>query len=113
MQSETMTKEQIELSVKAVRFNSGKLNWSLVHFKSIEPMVKVLMFGAQKYAAHNWKKGLPKEQILESMMRHLAALMDGEQNDPESGLPHIGHIMCNAMFYSYFDSEPNGNENVR
>jgi hypothetical protein len=35
------------------------------------------------------------------MLRHLIALLDGEELDSESGLPHIGHIMCNAMFHSY------------
>lgn len=93
---------------KALRYNSGKRRWSLVHYKSLDPMVRVLEYGAAKYTKdgisgdHNWKKGLPPLEILESMQRHLAALMDGETNDPESGLPHIGHIMCNAMFYSYF-----------
>lgn len=29
------------------------------------------------------------------------ALMDGELDDKESGLPHMGHIQCNAMFYNY------------
>lgn len=90
---------------KAMRFNSGKLQWSLVHYKSLEPMVKVLMFGAKKYSADNWKKGLDNKQILESLQRHLAAIMDGEEYDRESGLPHIGHIMCNAMFFSYFNTE--------
>lgn len=97
-----LTKEEIEKSKTGVRFNAGKLRWSLVHFKSLEPGVEVLMYGEQKYAAHNWKKGLSPVEILESMQRHLAALMDGETHDPESGLPHIGHIQCNAMFYAYF-----------
>ena len=88
---------------RALRYNTDKLKWSLVHFKSLEPMVKVLEFGAKKYSADNWKKGLDKKEILESMMRHLTALMDGEACDPESGISHIGHIQCNAMFYSYFD----------
>lgn len=35
------------------RFNKGKLKWSLVSMKALEPMVKVLMFGAEKYDAHN------------------------------------------------------------
>lgn len=100
---EQLTKEQLLADpTKAARFNNGKLRWSLVHFQSLEPLVKVLMFGAQKYDDHNWKKGLPPNEILESMQRHLAALIDGQTHDPESGLPHIGHIMCNAMFYSYF-----------
>lgn len=84
------------------RANSGKLSWGLVHWKSLEPMIQVLTFGKNKYAAWNWAKGLNKREILESMMRHLTLLMDGQDYDDESKLHHIGHIMCNAMFYSYF-----------
>ena len=87
------------------RHNKDKRKWSLVHYKSLEPLVEVLEFGAKKYAPENWKKGLDKKEILESMMRHLTALMDGEENDKESGLHHIGHIMCNAMFYRFFDAQ--------
>lgn len=64
-------------------------------------MVKVLEFGAQKYDRHNWKKGLPVTQICESMMRHLFAVLNGEDKDPESGISHTGHILCNAMFLSH------------
>ena len=95
---------------KSDRFNSGKPKWSLVHFKSLEPMIKVLEFGAIKYAPENWKKGLDPIEILESMQRHLAALMDGEMNDKESGLPHMGHIQANAMFYNYHINKLIGNE---
>lgn len=91
-----MDKEQ------ALRYNKGKKEWSLVDFKSLEPLVEVLSFGAEKYDKHNWKKGLPVTEIMESMMRHTFALNSGEDLDPESGLPHIGHIMCNAMFISHF-----------
>jgi len=86
---------------EAMRFNEGKVQWALVHFKSLEPMVRVLEFGAKKYAPNNWKKGLPDRQVMESMQRHLAAMIDGEENDSETGLPHVGHIMCNCMFLSY------------
>lgn len=92
------------MSNKALRFNTGKLKWSLIHYQSLTPLVRVLEFGALKYAPDNWKKGLDKKEILESLQRHLAALMDGEEIDPESGLPHIGHIQCNAMFYAYFNN---------
>lgn len=90
------------------RYNDGKLKWSYVNFKALEPMVRVLMFGAQKYEPFNWQKGLDKVEVLESLQRHLAAMLDGEQNDVESGLHHIGHLMCNAMFYSYFLNQENG-----
>ena len=97
-------------SNRATRYNKGKLKWSLVHYKSLEPLVKVLMFGAEKYEAHNWKKDMDTSEILESLQRHLASLMDGDLNDEESKLHHIGHIMCNAMFYQYHYEKQNGNK---
>lgn len=86
---------------KGDRYNEGKPKWSLVHFGSLVPMIRVLEFGAEKYSPDNWKKGLDLKEILESMQRHLAALMDGEEFDSESGISHMGHIQCNAMFYNY------------
>jgi hypothetical protein len=99
---------------KAMRFNEGKLQWGLVEWKSMEPMVEVLMFGAQKYAPDNWKKGQDRMENLESAMRHLMAMMRGEILDPESGKPHVGHLMCCAMFNSYFDivNPPGDNEHL-
>lgn len=85
----------------ADRFNTGKLRWGLVDFDALEDMVKVLEFGATKYDDHNWKKGLSTTEICESLMRHLTAYMKGEDKDQESGISHIGHIQCNALFLSY------------
>lgn len=90
---------------KALRYNQGKLKWSLVDFDSLKPMIEVLMFGAQKYAPDNWKKGLDKKEILESLQRHLIELFNEEPIDKESNLRHIGHILCNAMFYAYFENK--------
>lgn len=87
---------------KALRFNKGKPKWSLVHYKSLEPLVRVLETGANKYSRNNWKLGLDRDEILDSLQRHLAALMDGEEFDEESELPHVGHIMANAMFLQYY-----------
>lgn len=86
---------------KALRYNGGKPQWGLVHYKSLIPMVRVLEFGALKYSPRNWMKSMPTREILESMQRHLAALMDGEEYDSKSGLDHMGHIQANAMFYNF------------
>lgn len=94
---------------KATRYNEGKPKWSLVDFKSLEPLVRVLEFGAVKYGKFNWQKGLPEEEILESLSRHLFELMSGNEFDEETGVSHIGHIMANAMFYAY--QKRNGKEN--
>lgn len=85
-----------------LRYNETKPEWSLVDYDALESMVRVLEYGKKKYSAFNWKKGLPYTSTIESMLRHIYAFLDGEDLDPESGLPHTGHIMCNAMFLSYY-----------
>jgi len=93
--------ESKENNERGLRYNEGKLQWSLVDFDSLEDMVRVLEMGAKKYSPDNWKKGMPIKEVIESMLRHTFALLRGEINDIESKLPHIGHIQCNAMFISY------------
>lgn len=83
---------------QADRKNVGKPQYSLIDYQCLEPMVRVLEFGALKYSRNNWKKGMPISTILDSLIRHVTALNNGEFIDPESGLSHIGHIQCNAMF---------------
>lgn len=83
------------------RENDKKLKWSLVSWRALEPMVRVLMFGATKYDDHNWKKGLKYTEITESLQRHMISFLDGHDRDKESKLLHVGHILCNAMFLSY------------
>jgi len=86
---------------KALRYNEWKLQWHLLHIPFIEWVIKVLEFGAEKYSPDNWKKPMDRNTVLDSQMRHQAALMKGEEIDSDSGLPHIYHLACNAMFYSY------------
>ena len=93
-------------SETALRYNKGKLAWGLVYWKALSFMVEVLMFGANKYAPNNWKKGMNKMKLLESMQRHINALFDGETHDEDSKLHHIGHVMCNCMFYAFYVLNP-------
>ncbi len=90
-----------EKSECALRYNTGKPKWSLVHMHSLVPMIRVLEYGALKYAPFNWQKPMKRDELLDSMQRHLAALIDGNELDDESWWTHIGHIMANALFYSY------------
>lgn len=70
----------------------------------------------QRNGADQWKDGMPITEIAESLQRHLYAFLDGEDNDPESGLPHIGHMMCNIMFLSYnilFNNHYDDRKNIK
>ncbi len=62
-------------------------------------VAKVLTFGASKYGPNNWQK-LEKfaERYYAGVLRHLFAHGGGETTDPESGLPHLAHAACGALF---------------
>lgn len=66
---------------------------------ALEQVSAILTFGAQKYAAHSWQT-VPqgKERYLAALLRHLTAHGKGEVNDPESGMSHLAHAACNALF---------------
>lgn len=122
-----LTDKQLELSViaqeierkkaegeaEAMRFNDGKVEWSLVDFKSIEPMVRVLEYGSEKYSKDNWKKGMDVTKMMESLLRHSFSFLSGETEDQESGISHIGHVMCNAMFIQWMlENKPERDDRV-
>lgn len=88
------------MSEQGLRYNDNKPKLSFItEFpNALVGVTRVLEFGAEKYARSNWKKGLPSTEVLDSMLRHQLAWMNGEDADPESGLSHLDHILCNALF---------------
>jgi hypothetical protein len=90
----------------ATKFDGEKPMMQLFPLPVMESISKVLTFGAQKYAAHGWKK-LPEavERYQGALLRHLSALQGGEEFDSDSGLPHIWHIGANVTFLIHFYNE--------
>jgi Domain of unknown function (DUF5664) len=82
---------------------------------------QVFDYGRNKYKAWNWAKGMPWSVPIGCAARHLLAMlgMGGfatnagvpEVVDPESGLPHRGHVFCNiVMLQTYVQSYPEGDD---
>jgi hypothetical protein len=96
---------------KGLRYNVGKTRYDLAPAFAQEQYVKVLTKGSEKYAERNWEKGMKWSKVLASLERHLAAVKRGEDFDPETGLLHSAHIMCNAAFLTeYYKIYPQGDD---
>lgn len=82
------------------RFNSGKAELSMVleAHHALCGAASVLEFGKAKYSRGNWRGGLSHTQTCDSLLRHLSKYLAGEDKDEESGLAHVDHILCNALF---------------
>lgn len=84
------------------RYNDGKPDLSLIPIATLEDEARVWMYGAKKYSRNNWQKGMAWSVPLASLLRHLSAWQAGEDNDPETGLPHLAHISCNVRMLSLY-----------
>lgn len=65
--------------------------YSLLPKVALDTITEVFNFGTKKYAPHNYRKGYDWSLSYDALQRHLAAWWDGEENDRESGLSHLGH----------------------
>jgi len=90
-----------------LKFDGNKVRMDLVFDgmpNALEGLGQVLTFGARKYAAHSWRQVEEgRERYKAALIRHLIAHAKGEKLDPESGLPHLAHALCNSAFIYELD----------
>lgn len=94
--------EQQNTSRKNDRID-GKLRWELLPLPTLEEVVRVYTFGANKYAPNSWQNlddGYNRYKA--ALMRHIVAHEKGEFLDGESGLPHLAHAAWNAIAMLHF-----------
>ena len=84
-----------------MKFDQEKPRMDLLDSEFLEGVASVLTFGAKKYAAHNWRKGIAYSRLIAAAYRHLGAINRGEDVDPESGLPHAYHLGCCIQFLGW------------
>jgi len=90
-----------ENATQGLKFDQDKPRMDLLDAYAIEQLALVLGFGAQKYAANNWRKGISYGRLLAAILRHAFAILRGEWLDGETGLSHAAHIQCTAMFLTW------------
>jgi Domain of unknown function (DUF5664) len=85
-----------------VKHDSGKPQWHLLRgmFQAVDEVMRVRAFGVEKYKdPDNWLNVEDGERrYTEAAIRHFTAALDGKERDEESGLLHLAHGSCSALF---------------
>lgn len=92
------SREEEEKGIKHDTDTGKKPILSLIPKSLLWEVGRVLSFGASKYAAHNWRKGINQSRLISAALRHITAFNEGEELDPESGLSHLAHAICCLSF---------------
>lgn len=88
-----------------LKYDGGKPPWHLLAWDAIRLVVLVLAFGAKKYADRNWEKGIAHSRTFAAAQRHMFSwYQDREDTDPETGIHHLAHAICELMFALAFDA---------
>ena len=91
---------------QSAKTDAGKIRPTLVPPALIEAVAAVREYGCSKYHdPDNWRRVEP-QRYRDAAYRHwLAYLKNPEACDPESGLPHLWHLACNAAFLIELETE--------
>lgn len=85
--------------MEGAKLDKGKPPISLLHRDFVEGTAQVMGFGVEKYERFNWCNGISHTRLLDAALRHIVAIIDGEDLDPESGLPHRHHACASLNMY--------------
>ena len=104
-QEHIMEQEKVTLAEGVgAKHDGGKLRYSLLPKGTITEVLKVLEFGAKKYAPDNWMKvDNAQTRYYDAALRHITAWHEGEKFDQETGVSHIAHALCCLHFLMWFE----------
>ena len=101
----------------SARQNAGKPPLHLLPLDGLVLVAWVLAFGAVKYAPRGWEEAaaagvMSWADCVRAMLSHMGKLLCGQRLDAESGLPHVAHIGCNALFLCAMLARGNGRDDL-
>jgi len=83
--------------MEGTKYDSGKLRLDLIPPEIIQVLGEIFTFGCERYGEGNWAKGLSENRLIAAARRHDLAFAQGEEMDPDSGLPHLAHAAWNLL----------------
>lgn len=110
-QMQAWNPDAVEEQIPGTKYDSGKLQYTLVPPYALQEVARNLTAGLKKYKErNNWQK-VPeaRQRYMDALMRHFEAIRRGEIIDHESTEPNMSHmsaVAVNAMFLLEFMYNP-------
>lgn len=109
--TESVASNSTDNQVAGTKYDSGKLQYSLVPPHALAEVARNLTAGLEKYKQRNNWQLVPnaEQRYLDALYRHLEAHRRGELYDTDSttpNMPHMAAVAVNAMFLLEFMLNP-------
>lgn len=95
---------------EGVKFDGDKPPYHLIAPELLSSIAEILAFGAKKYSARNWEKGMAWHRPFRACIGHMWDWWRGEGLDPETGKSHLWHAACCIMFLIAYETRGVGED---
>jgi hypothetical protein len=101
--------------VRTVSETGGEKGMKSASLSDLDPqslltLAEVAGYGARKYSHLNYVRGYPWSLSFDALQRHVLAFWNGEDVDPESGLPHMAHAAWHCLTLLTFLARDRGTD---
>lgn len=96
---------------EAYKADEEKIRYDLIPPEAMDAMAEVLTFGAKKYTDRNWEKGMAWGRAFRALISHAYKWWRGIPSDEESGMSHMAHCLCCAIFLVTYERRGIGDDN--
>lgn len=98
-------REQASISSTGGEKNVKPEKFSLIPVEALAKVAEHYGVGAKKYSAHQWRKGYEWSKSYDALQRHATSFWAGEDNDTETGTPHMAAVAFHALTLLTFMDE--------
>ncbi len=88
-------------SPEGIKETEGKTDYSEIDWDFVTQMAERMNTNKGKYPKNNWQRPMDVEKLKQSMLRHVIAILRGEDADDGRELGHYESVALNAMMINY------------
>ena len=84
-----------------IKESDDKISYQEIDFDFIDLMAANMSKNKDKYPPFNWQKKVPKEELVDAILRHTRKVKQPIKGDQEDVEQHLVSVACNAMMLWY------------